>query len=260
MNEQSRHQTAVADTASASSASAGTGTSADQVNGHDATHRDAAGQDAGQHDAGQHDAAHHGAAHHEGRRHGDTRARIQQVALELFAEHGYDKTSLREIAERLDVTKAALYYHFKSKEDIVRSLVEDYFGQIDALIAWAKSRPRTPEARREILGRYVRIVADGSDVFRMLHHNQAALASLDSAKRRGELFRERMDALVDLLSDGPGAPLRDQIRAASCLMSLSYGAMHYQDRGASPAELKSALLDVAFELADLKSEHAAPRA
>ena len=52
-----------------------------------------------------------------------TRGRIQAVALDLFAEQGYDKTSLREIAERLGVTKAALYYHFKSKEDIVRSLL-----------------------------------------------------------------------------------------------------------------------------------------
>ena len=48
------------------------------------------------------------------------------MALELFAEQGYEKTSLREIAERLGVTKAALYYHFKSKEDIVRSFTEDY--------------------------------------------------------------------------------------------------------------------------------------
>src|ERR1700729_2676664 len=172
MNEQSRHQTAVADTASASSASAGAGTSADQVNGNDAAHRDA--------------------AHHEGRRHGDTRARIQQVALELFAEHGYDKTSLREIAERLDVTKAALYYHFKSKEDIVRSLVEDYFAQIDALIAWARTQPAGAATRSEILRRYVGIVAEGDEVFRMLHQNQAAVTSLAAAKNRGELFRERM--------------------------------------------------------------------
>jgi len=57
----------------------------------------------------------------------DTRARVQQVALELFAERGYEKTSLREIAERLGVTKAALYYHFKSKEDIVHSFTDDYF-------------------------------------------------------------------------------------------------------------------------------------
>ncbi|MCW2946577.1 MAG: putative transcriptional regulator, TetR family, partial [Actinoallomurus sp.] len=48
-----------------------------------------------------------------GERRSDTREKIQAVALELFAEHGYDKTSLREIAERLDVTKAALYYHFR---------------------------------------------------------------------------------------------------------------------------------------------------
>ena len=55
----------------------------------------------------------------------ETRARIQAVAIELFTEQGYEKTSLREIAERLNVTKAALYYHFKSKEDIVASLIED---------------------------------------------------------------------------------------------------------------------------------------
>src|SRR5919108_2881249 len=84
----------------------------------------------------------------------DTRSRAQKVALELFAEQGYDKTSLREIAERLGVTKAALYYHFKSKEDIVTSLVEDYFGQIDELVAWGRTQPKTPQARAQVLDRY----------------------------------------------------------------------------------------------------------
>ena len=50
------------------------------------------------------------------------RERILDVSLELFNEQGYDKTSLREIAERLDVTKAALYYHFERKEDILLEL------------------------------------------------------------------------------------------------------------------------------------------
>ncbi len=56
---------------------------------------------------------------------GNTRQRIQDIALELFAERGYEKTSLREIAEQLGVTKAALYYHFRTKEDLVTSLFED---------------------------------------------------------------------------------------------------------------------------------------
>ena len=49
----------------------------------------------------------------------DTRQRILAVSGELFVEQGYDATSLREIAERLGVTKAALYYHFSSKDQIL---------------------------------------------------------------------------------------------------------------------------------------------
>ncbi len=188
----------------------------------------------------------------------DTRSRLRELALELFAEQGYEKTSLREIAERLGVTKAALYYYFKSKEDIVRSLVEDYVAEIDDLIAWAREQPRTAETRAQIIRRYLHIVADGSAVFRMLHQNQAAVSSLAAAKERGELFRERMDALVGLLT-GPDAPLRDQVRAASCLMSLSFCSMHYQDRAASAEELETALLDVALELADATPEQVQAR-
>ena len=177
----------------------------------------------------------------------DTRQRIQSVALELFAEQGYDKTSLREIAERLDVTKAALYYHFKSKEDIVASLVEDYFGQIDDLVAWGRTLPRTPGSRAQVLDRYYRIVADGSQVFRMLQHNQASVNSLAHAKNRSELFRERMDALVGLLTE-PDAPLATQIRAAVALASVSFGCMFYADRAADPAQLREVVLDIACGL------------
>ena len=176
----------------------------------------------------------------------DTRQRIQAVALELFAEQGYDKTSLREIAERLDVTKAALYYHFKSKEDIVASLVEDYFGQMDDLIAWGKTLPRTPESRAQVLDRYYRIVADGSGVFRMLQHNQASVNSLAHAKNRN-LFRERMDALVGLLTE-PEAPMPDQIRAAVALASVSFGCMFFADRADDPAQLREVVLDIACGL------------
>jgi AcrR family transcriptional regulator len=185
--------------------------------------------------------------HHDGRGRGDTRARIQQVALELFAEQGYDKTSLREIAERLEVTKAALYYHFKSKEDIVRSLVEDHYGQLDALISWARSQQRSARTRGEILSRYVAIVAEGNEVFRMLHQNQAAVNSLAAAKGRGELFRERLTALIGLLTE-PDAPLGDRLRAAMALGGVSVGWMFFSDQVADPGELIAELLQAACEI------------
>jgi AcrR family transcriptional regulator len=44
------------------------------------------------------------------------------VALDLFTERGYGETSLREVADELGFTKAALYYHFEKKEDILLAL------------------------------------------------------------------------------------------------------------------------------------------
>jgi AcrR family transcriptional regulator len=239
MNEQVRGATAVAGMAPAGAARPG---------GHDADEQPAGRHDTAGHDVGRHDAAGRHDVPHEVRSRSDTRARIQRVALELFAEQGYDKTSLREIAERLDVTKAALYYHFKSKEDIVRSLVEDYFGQLDALIAWAKTQPRTPGTRDEILGRYVRIVADGSDAVRMLHHNQAALNSLSSAKQRGDLFRERMTGLIDALTE-PGAGLPERLRAAMTLGGVSVGWMFFADQVEDRDKLSAAILGIATDVA-----------
>jgi AcrR family transcriptional regulator len=190
----------------------------------------------------------HQARGHEHSRRG-TRERIQRVALELFAEQGYEATSLREIAERLDVTKAALYYHFKSKEDIVASLVEDYFGQLDELEAWASTQPRSPQARAAILARYVRIVADGHEVFRMLHQNQAAVNSLTSAKRHSrDVFRERMAGLVDALA-GPGADVQERLRATMILGGVSIGWMFFADQVDDRDKLSAAVLDVAAEFA-----------
>ena len=177
-----------------------------------------------------------------------TRARIQAVAVDLFTDQGYDKTSLREIAERLDVTKAALYYHFKSKEDIVASLVEDYTTQLDELIAWGQGQPRTAQTREEILRRYVAIVGDGHKAFRMLHQNQAALHSMASAKGRGDVFKERLTLLIDLMSE-PDAPLADRLRPAMALGGISVGWMFFADQVADRDELCSAVLRIACDLA-----------
>jgi AcrR family transcriptional regulator len=53
---------------------------------------------------------------------GSTRERILDVAIDLFIEKGFDGTSLREIAAKLGFTKAALYYHYASKDDILMAL------------------------------------------------------------------------------------------------------------------------------------------
>jgi AcrR family transcriptional regulator len=180
---------------------------------------------------------------------GGTRERIQAIALELFAEQGYDKTSLREIAERLGVTKAALYYHFNSKEDIVRSFTEDYRAELDEVIRWGASQPPGPATRAAILARYADIVDRRLPVIRFMEQNQAALHSLmsDGASRK-KLFRAQFTSLFDLLAP-PGSALADRVRAAMAVVSVGMCPLLFGHEAGSPEELHAAVLGVACELA-----------
>ena len=176
---------------------------------------------------------------------GGTRERIQSIALELFAEQGYEKTSLREIAERLGVTKAALYYHFRSKEDIVRSFIEDYRAELEQVIAWGASQPRTPGTRAEILRRYAGIVSEQLAVIRFMEQNQAAMHTLmsDSGARK-KMFRDQFMSLCDLLAP-PGAPLADRVRAITAVIAIGMSPMILQREAPSPEDLHDAVLAVA---------------
>src|SRR4051794_39683240 len=104
------------------------------------------------------------------------RAEIAAAALGLFAEKGYAATSMREISEQLGITKAALYYHYSSKEEIVRELVDGMLDQVDALVAWARGQVMTDSLRSQIVGRWSDIMlTHGLVMFRFAMANQSII-------------------------------------------------------------------------------------
>ncbi|MER5446690.1 helix-turn-helix domain-containing protein [Streptomyces sp. NPDC002766] len=176
-------------------------------------------------------------------RRGNTRQRIQDVALELFAEQGYEKTSLREIAESLDVTKAALYYHFKTKEEILVSIFEDLSQPIEELIEWGKLQPHTLETKQEIIRRYNEALSEALPLFRFMQENQATVKEL----RIGEMFRNRMMGMRDILID-PDAALVDQVRCISAVFAMHAGMFALNDLPGTDEEKREAVLEVATAL------------
>jgi TetR/AcrR family transcriptional regulator, transcriptional repressor for nem operon len=87
----------------------------------------------------------------------DTAQRILDIAERLVQTRGFNGFSYADIAEALDVTKASLHYHFPSKADLGRRLIERYEK---TFLAALKGIGAAGAAPREQLKRYVRIYAD----------------------------------------------------------------------------------------------------
>jgi AcrR family transcriptional regulator len=166
----------------------------------------------------------------------DTRSRILDIALELFSEHGFDGTTLQQIADRLGFTKAALYYHFRSKEDLLQALIAPATADLDQLFDAHENEPDTPRERRRFLEDYLdyllghrRLIAYMSSDLAILAHPVLAIGSVE---RRARLERRLA---------GDGVEFSDQVRVAMAFRGIGGAIAQYPDAGT--AELRAALLD-----------------
>lgn len=81
----------------------------------------------------------------------DTRERILETALDLFSERGYQNSSIREIAHRLDLTKAAVFYHFPSKPALLATLCEPLTEGLEEVLERARPLDDPVEVRRALI-------------------------------------------------------------------------------------------------------------
>ena len=148
----------------------------------------------------------------------DTRGRILGVALDLFASRGYHATSIREIAERLGLTKTAVLYHFPSKKDLLDALAAPMLDGMEAAVDAAN------RSGGDDFGRTRWAVIEGLLDTWLAHRHMMrmsvqdlALASDADVYRR---FRDAMGLAVHLIA-GPGADHTDRIRAIQAAAMLS---------------------------------------
>ncbi|HEX4033020.1 MAG TPA: helix-turn-helix domain-containing protein [Solirubrobacteraceae bacterium] len=151
-----------------------------------------------------------------------TRERILDVALELFAERGYDKTSLRDIAERLAITKAALYYHFESKQDILlelhlrlHAIGREVLEQLERLEDGSARATAWPA----LVDKFIERVVENRDLVLLHQRNHRALEELtDNERHRAE--NDNIEELFRRVLQSPAIPLAQRVR-----MVCSIGAV-----------------------------------
>jgi AcrR family transcriptional regulator len=152
-----------------------------------------------------------------------TRERILDVALELFTEQGFDGTSMREIAERLGISKPAIYYHFASKEEILMALhmrLHD-FGR--AALARLTGQSVTLQQWGSLLSELLDQMPAQRRIFLMHVRNQAAMEKLHSTKDHDDDHDEFQHRLQQALAD-PSVSLRDRVRMA-CALGAMFGGL-----------------------------------
>jgi AcrR family transcriptional regulator len=177
-----------------------------------------------------------------------TRERILDVALDLFTDQGFDGTSMREIAERLRISKPAIYYHFASKEEILMALHMRLHEFGKAALARLTGQAVTLENWGSLLNEVLDQMLTQRKIFLMHERNQAALEKLhrkDHDDEHDDLQQRFRQALVD-----PSLSLRDRVRMACSLGAVLGGLLMAGDAfdNVSNAELGSLVRDAVGDL------------
>ncbi|MGE0219974.1 TetR/AcrR family transcriptional regulator [Mycolicibacterium sp.] len=170
----------------------------------------------------------------------DTRHRIQTVARELFTQKGVQRTSLQDIADRLGITKPALYYHFPSREDLVRSILQPLLDEGERFVTeHERRRGKARATPRELL--------EGFFDFHYKHRADLVLvvSELTTLADLGSIdmllgWRERLTRLVF----GPRPTLEQATRAVIAFGGLQDCCLQFPD--ALHDELRRATVDGAM--------------
>ncbi len=153
----------------------------------------------------------------------NTRDRILDVALDLFIEKGYDKTSLREIAEQLGFTKAALYYHFESKGDILMALHLRLHEIGREALQQLGDEPATPAVWADLLEAVTAQMLANRKIFLLHERNQAAFEELH--RHDHDADHDDMQAAFRRVFTDERVPLADRVRMASSFGALMGGLL-----------------------------------
>ncbi|MCX5403777.1 TetR family transcriptional regulator [Streptomyces sp. NBC_00335] len=196
----------------------------------------------------------------------DTRQRILRVSMELFAVHGFHETSLREIAERVGVSKPAVLYHFPGKADILGALVEPMLRDLAAALARAAASARpggsgaaggsgsgAERARWAAIEGVLDVWLQHRHLLR-LNLQDMALATPGPAFARLRDATLRANSLVAGAEPG----FAERVRAAQAVAMLSDPVVLFAD--APVPALREAVLDGVRRLLDGPAEPAPPTA
>jgi AcrR family transcriptional regulator len=125
---------------------------------------------------------------------------ILDTSAKLFSQHGYKEVSIRDIAQACGMTNAALYYHFKNKEDLFLAMLQrDHEQTLAALRAAASSPGDLREDLKRLVTQYAAITCQRRQSFQTLRRDLSHIADARGHKLFAEMRASFMRPLEERL-------------------------------------------------------------
>ncbi|MBB2992100.1 AcrR family transcriptional regulator [Mycolicibacterium iranicum] len=176
----------------------------------------------------------------------DTRQRLIDVAVQLTGQHGFAGTSLQMIADQLGFSKAAIYYHFRTRDQLLIAIMEPWLRQIRTIVEAAEQR-RTPRGQiDEMVQGYAGVVARNRTLAALVVFDPEVHRILQSQPDWGDLIGRQL-ALVTQLDEEPTGIIK-----ATALMTGLAGAATGAPTGISESELTGQLTDIGRRIMGLR--------
>ena len=138
--------------------------------------------------------------------------RIARLALARFRVSGFVGTSIADLAGALGVSKAAIYYHYRSKDALLHRLIDPLLDAIDACIHDHTTPPPTP---RQLLGAYLSVLTTHREIIPLVATDIAVL----NHPSIGPRLRAQNQQLQSLLA-APDTSVSAQLRAEAALGAI----------------------------------------
>ncbi len=141
---------------------------------------------------------------------------ILAAALDGFTQRGYDATSVAELAATTGMSKAAVSYHFRTKNDLLHALTDPLLDSLDALVDRHPPAPHWPAGVRALLGDYLTTLTEHSQVAAWVDSDKAVLNHPQIGARLHRNTDTICQAITAATADGTAAT----VRATAALGSL----------------------------------------
>lgn len=159
------------------------------------------------------------------------------IARTLFARHGYDRTSLRDIAEAANITKAALYYYFPNKDALFERVVLESLQALHDRVSAAVALAKGPTQRiRAFMEESALVLQDrgrdrwvaGSNAFWQGATSGQRLAALELRDSYEALLRQ---CIADAIAAGELRPVEPAMAGRFLLSALNYMPRWHKPEG-----------------------------